>query len=83
MPALSTRAGPDSRYASGRTARWTAHHSLHVHHSDDEAWHVLEGSLHFRFRVAYRVSGQGPALVVIIQAEVCGRGSRTSIGVTS
>lgn len=23
---------------------------LHVHHSDDEAWHVLEGSLHFRFR---------------------------------
>ena len=22
---------------------------LHVHYSDDEAWHVLEGSLHFRF----------------------------------
>lgn len=22
---------------------------LHVHHSDDEAWHVLEGSLTFRF----------------------------------
>ena len=22
---------------------------LHVHHKDDEAWHVLEGSLHFRF----------------------------------
>lgn len=22
---------------------------LHVHHSDDEAWHVLEGSLAFRF----------------------------------
>jgi mannose-6-phosphate isomerase-like protein (cupin superfamily) len=22
---------------------------LHVHHSDDEAWHVLEGSLRFRF----------------------------------
>lgn len=22
---------------------------LHVHHLDDEAWHVLEGSLHFRF----------------------------------
>jgi quercetin dioxygenase-like cupin family protein len=20
-----------------------------VHHTDDEAWHVLEGSLHFRF----------------------------------
>ncbi|HKC47449.1 MAG TPA: cupin domain-containing protein [Gemmatimonadales bacterium] len=23
--------------------------TLHVHHADDEAWHVLEGSLHFRF----------------------------------
>ncbi len=22
---------------------------LHVHHRDDIAWHVLEGSLHFRF----------------------------------
>jgi quercetin dioxygenase-like cupin family protein len=22
---------------------------LHVHHSDDEAWHVLSGTLHFRF----------------------------------
>jgi mannose-6-phosphate isomerase-like protein (cupin superfamily) len=23
--------------------------TLHVHHADDEAWHVLEGTLHFRF----------------------------------
>jgi mannose-6-phosphate isomerase-like protein (cupin superfamily) len=23
--------------------------TLHVHHSDDEAWHVLEGTLRFRF----------------------------------
>ena len=23
---------------------------LHIHLSDDEAWHVLEGSLRFRFR---------------------------------
>ena len=23
--------------------------TLHVHHQDDEAWHVLEGTLHFRF----------------------------------
>ena len=23
---------------------------LHVHHRDDEAWHVLEGTLTFRFR---------------------------------
>jgi mannose-6-phosphate isomerase-like protein (cupin superfamily) len=24
--------------------------SLHVHHADDEAWHVLRGTLRFRFR---------------------------------
>jgi mannose-6-phosphate isomerase-like protein (cupin superfamily) len=23
--------------------------ALHVHHADDEAWHVLEGTLRFRF----------------------------------
>jgi mannose-6-phosphate isomerase-like protein (cupin superfamily) len=23
--------------------------ALHVHHADDEAWHVLQGHLHFRF----------------------------------
>jgi mannose-6-phosphate isomerase-like protein (cupin superfamily) len=23
---------------------------LHVHHADDEAWHVLEGTLRFRFK---------------------------------
>jgi mannose-6-phosphate isomerase-like protein (cupin superfamily) len=23
--------------------------SLHIHHTDDEAWHVLEGTLRFRF----------------------------------
>ncbi|HYC34025.1 MAG TPA: cupin domain-containing protein [Gemmatimonadales bacterium] len=23
--------------------------SLHIHHRDDEAWHVLEGTLRFRF----------------------------------
>ena len=23
---------------------------LHVHHSDDEAWHILEGTLTFKFR---------------------------------
>jgi len=23
---------------------------LHIHHADDEAWHILEGTLTFRFR---------------------------------
>jgi mannose-6-phosphate isomerase-like protein (cupin superfamily) len=33
---------------------------LHVHHNDDEAWHVLEGTLMFRFRdgTAEAVAGQ-------------------------
>jgi mannose-6-phosphate isomerase-like protein (cupin superfamily) len=24
--------------------------TLHIHHADDEAWHILEGTLTFRFR---------------------------------
>jgi mannose-6-phosphate isomerase-like protein (cupin superfamily) len=40
--------------ASGRTFsvhewRGSGPATLHVHHADDEAWHVLEGSLRFRF----------------------------------
>ena len=31
-------AGPASEYAP-----------LHVHHADDEAWHVVSGALRFRF----------------------------------
>jgi mannose-6-phosphate isomerase-like protein (cupin superfamily) len=40
--------------AQGRTLvirewRGSGPAALHVHYADDEAWHVLEGTLHFRF----------------------------------
>lgn len=37
---------------------------LHVHHSDDEAWHVLEGELHFRFQHGTQVAGPGTTVFV-------------------
>lgn len=46
---------PSERFAAAgesfviREWRGSGPAALHVHHADDEAWHVLEGSLHFRF----------------------------------
>ena len=38
---------------------------LHVHHEDDEAWHVLEGSVEFRFdRERREVVGPGTTVFV-------------------
>lgn len=37
---------------------------LHVHHSDDEAWHVLEGELHFRYDDGTQVAGPGTTVFV-------------------
>ena len=42
--------------------------TLHVHHSDDEAWHVLEGTLTFRY--ADRVETAGPGTTVFVPAGV-------------
>ena len=42
--------------------------TLHVHHSDDEAWHVLEGELEFRY--ADRTETAGPGTTVFIPAGV-------------
>ena len=42
--------------------------TLHVHHADDEAWHVLEGTLHFRF--ADREVDVGPGGTVFVPAGV-------------
>lgn len=38
---------------------------MHVHHADDEAWHVLEGTLRFRFadRAAVDVPAGGTVFV--------------------
>lgn len=41
---------------------------LHVHHADDEAWHVLEGTLRFRF--ADRTVEVGPGETVFVPAGV-------------
>lgn len=41
---------------------------LHVHHEDDEAWHVLEGTLTFRY--ADRTEEAGPGDTVFVPAGV-------------
>jgi mannose-6-phosphate isomerase-like protein (cupin superfamily) len=42
--------------------------TLHVHHSDDEAWHVLEGEL--MFRLVDRTETAGPGTTVFVRAGV-------------
>ncbi|HEV2954444.1 MAG TPA: cupin domain-containing protein [Candidatus Dormibacteraeota bacterium] len=37
---------------------------LHVHHEDDEAWHVLEGTLKFRFADGAIDAGPGDTVFV-------------------
>ena len=44
---------------------------LHVHHSDDEAWHVLDG--HLTFRYADRTETAGPGMTVFVPAGVAHR----------
>ena len=42
--------------------------TLHVHHSDDEAWHVLDGELTFRY--TDRTETAGPGMTVFVPAGV-------------
>src|SRR5215472_1633660 len=42
---------------------------LHLHHSDDEAWHVLDGELTFRY-AGGRTEVAGPGTTVFIPAGV-------------
>jgi mannose-6-phosphate isomerase-like protein (cupin superfamily) len=54
--------------------------TLHVHHSDDEAWHVLDGELTFRY--TERTETVGPGMTVFVPAGVshtytAGAGART------
>jgi len=37
---------------------------LHVHHADDEAWHVVSGALHFRFADQEVIAGAGSTVLV-------------------
>lgn len=38
--------------------------TLHVHHSDDEAWHVLDGELVFRYNDRTEIAGPGMSVFV-------------------
>ena len=38
--------------------------ALHVHYADDEAWHVLEGELRFRYDVGSEVAVAGTTVFV-------------------
>jgi mannose-6-phosphate isomerase-like protein (cupin superfamily) len=42
--------------------------ALHVHHADDEAWHILDGKVRFRF--ADRIIEAGPGETVFVPAGV-------------
>ena len=58
---------------------------LHVHHSDNEAWHVLEGQLTFRY--ADRTETVGPGTTVFVAAGIghtysAGEGARYLIILT-
>lgn len=54
LPAVAGATAPARFSAVGgsfviREWRGSGPAALHVHHADDEAWHVLEGTLRFRF----------------------------------
>ena len=38
--------------------------NLHVHHSDDEAWHILDGELTFRYSDRIQTVGRGTTVFV-------------------
>lgn len=42
--------------------------TLHIHHADDEAWHVLEGELTFHY--GYHTETVGPGTTVFVPAGV-------------
>ena len=37
---------------------------LHVHHDDDEAWHIVEGSIKFRFKEREFTASAGTTVIV-------------------
>src|SRR5579859_3282092 len=58
---------------------------LHVHHSDDEAWHVLEGQLTFRYADRTEIAGPGTTVFVpagVAHTYTAGEGARYLIVLT-
>ena len=58
----------DGASFSVREWRGSGPPQVHVHHEDDEAWHVLEGTL--KFRLADRDLEAGPGTTVFVPAGV-------------
>jgi mannose-6-phosphate isomerase-like protein (cupin superfamily) len=50
-------------WSDGGESEWEWIAPMHVHHSDDEAWYVLEGSL--RFRMGEETFEAGPGAAVL------------------
>jgi quercetin dioxygenase-like cupin family protein len=58
---------------------------LHVHHSDDEAWHVIEGQLTFRYADRTETVGAGQTVFVpagVAHTYTSGEGARYLIVLT-
>jgi mannose-6-phosphate isomerase-like protein (cupin superfamily) len=66
--AQGERIAADGRSFAIHEWRGSGPPTLHVHHEDDEAWHVLEGKLRFRF--ADGSSDAGPGTTVFVPAGV-------------
>ena len=49
-------------WADSGESEWECIAPLHVHHADDEAWYVLEGTL--RFQIGEETSEAGPGSAV-------------------
>jgi mannose-6-phosphate isomerase-like protein (cupin superfamily) len=62
------RFGATGKSLAIREWRGSGPAKLHVHHADDEAWHVLEGTLRFRF--ADRTVDAQPGTTVFVPAGV-------------
>jgi len=70
---ISPETGQGGRVIRGKTlviGDWTADGAeryvapLHVHHADDEAWHVISGALRFRFGNQHVMAPAGATVLV-------------------
>jgi mannose-6-phosphate isomerase-like protein (cupin superfamily) len=70
---ISSEPGRDGRIVRGTAlviGDWTAEGAdrevapLHVHHADDEAWHVVSGALRFRLEDQHVIAAAGATVLV-------------------
>src|SRR5215470_7989994 len=82
---MNDRFSASGRSFSIREWRGSGPATLHVHHSDDEAWHVLEGELTFRYSDRTETAGAGKTVFVpagVAHAYTAGQGARYLIVLT-